>query len=351
MLLEVALGQSRPFRMGFTLWPADLTAEGIRASTDFAIGHGDLISVMYIGGLPWGESLRNAPFSPDVQKSLSYRAPAGKKLFVSISPLNESRDGMAPYWGEHDNMPLPADWQNLQLDDPKVQGAYLSFCRRVIEKMHPDYLAIGVELNVLLSKNPDRWQRLKTLYRSTYRVLKRAYPSLPVFFTTDIGHYTGAAAEAKGKDQHGEVADLMRDSDIFAMSFYPYGNLNFADAVSPHFLDFVSSFAKPVAVSESGMQSQPVTLPTYKVTLPGSPTQQARFEEFLLGQADARKFRFVVNFATTDFEKLVAKLSGLSAELAEVWAFTGLQDSAYHAKPALVPWDRFYRMPLLAERN
>lgn len=332
--------------MGFTLWPADLTAEGVQASADFAAQHGDLISVMFIGGLPWAEALSDASFSADVRKSLAYRPPTGKKLFVSISPLNESRDGLAPSWGEHDNMPLPADWQNLQFDDAKVEVAYLNFCRRVVDTMHPDYLAIGVELNVLLSKNPERWQRLKTLYRGTYRALKKSYPALPVFFTTDIGHYTGAAAEAKGKDQHGEVADLMKDSDLFAMSFYPYGNLNFSDAVSPHFLDFVESFGKPVAVSESGMQSQPVTLPTYNVTLPGSPTQQATFEEFLLGQAEARKFRFVVNFATTDFEKLVAKLSGPSAELAKVWAFTGLQDSAYHAKPALVPWDRFYRMPL-----
>jgi len=332
--------------MGFTLWPADMTAAGVATASDLAERHGDLVSVMFIGGLPWPEGESGASFSADVQKALAYRPPSGHKLFVSISPLSEGRDGLAPYWGEHDNMPLPADWSGLAFDDPRVEKAFLGVCRRFVAGMHPDYLAIGVELNVLLSKNPSRWPGLKRLYRSTYRSLKAEYPSLPIFFTTDIGHYTGGAAESKGKDQKGEVADLMRDSDLFAMSFYPYGNLDFAAATASGFLDFAKSFGKPVAVSESGMLTQDVTLAGYGVTLHGTQAQQAAFEQMLLGRASSDRYRFVVNFATTDFEKLVARLSGPAAELAKVWAYTGLQDSSLHAKPALTVWDRYLHEPL-----
>jgi hypothetical protein len=99
---------TRPFLMGFTRWPADLTLEGVLTAQNFAHQHGDIVSVMFIGGIPWPESLAGQPFSQDVQNNLAYRPPQGKKLFLSICPLNMDRKSMAPYWGEKDNLPLPA---------------------------------------------------------------------------------------------------------------------------------------------------------------------------------------------------------------------------------------------------
>src|SRR5262245_47864773 len=79
---------TRPFYLGFTRWPADLTPEGVRQAQDFAHAHGDIVSVMFIGGIPWPEARDNKPFSRDVETNLAYRPPAGKKLFLSISPLD-----------------------------------------------------------------------------------------------------------------------------------------------------------------------------------------------------------------------------------------------------------------------
>jgi hypothetical protein len=50
---------TRPFLMGFTRWPADLTPEGVQTAQEFAHQHGDVVSVMFIGGIPWPESLGN----------------------------------------------------------------------------------------------------------------------------------------------------------------------------------------------------------------------------------------------------------------------------------------------------
>lgn len=104
---ERAVPASRPFHLGFTRWPADLTAEGIQQAQDFAHTHGDIVSVMFIGGIPWTEALDGKPFSRDVQANLGYRPPPGVKLFLSISPLDRDRKNLAPYWGEKDNHPLP----------------------------------------------------------------------------------------------------------------------------------------------------------------------------------------------------------------------------------------------------
>jgi hypothetical protein len=314
-------------------------------SMQFAHAHGDIVSVMLIGGLPWPEAYGGKPYPKSVADTLAYRPPAGKKLFVSISPLNDLRTDMAPYWREHDNMPLPEGWSGLSLDDPKVMTAFLAFCEHVVETMRPDYLAIGVEDNVLLTHSPSKWRALKTLHKRTYAQLKKRWPNLPVFFTTDVGHYLEADPESKGKNQGGEVADLMAASDIFAMSLYPYLNLRFDETVRPGFLDFARKFNKPVAVSESGMTSRDVTIKTYGVTLKGSEPQQAEFEEWLLSTAARDHYAFVVNFATTDFDRLVQKLSGPAADLANVWAYTGMQTGAKAAKPALEVWDRFFREP------
>ena len=104
---ETPLAATRPFHLGFTRWPADLTLEGFLTAQNFAHAHGDIVSVMFIGGIPWPEARDGKPFSKDVENNLGYHPPKGRKLFLSISPLNMDRTDIAPYWGEKDNLPLP----------------------------------------------------------------------------------------------------------------------------------------------------------------------------------------------------------------------------------------------------
>jgi hypothetical protein len=212
---EPGLPPTRPFHLGFTRWPADLTAEGVQQAQDFAHAHGDIVSVMFIGGIPWPEALDGQPFSRDVQANLAYRPPAGTKLFLSISPLDRDRKNLAPYWGEKDNQPLPGPWGGRALNSPEVRQAYLNFVTRAVDAMQPDYLAIGIESNVLLSHSREKWNQLKELHRATYGAVKARRPSLPVCFTTEVLHYKKLASDARSSDQENEVADLMRHSDLF----------------------------------------------------------------------------------------------------------------------------------------
>jgi hypothetical protein len=194
---------TRPFYMGFTRWPSDLTLDGFTTAQDFAHAHGDIVSVMFIGGVPWPESLSGQPYSKDVQTNLNYRPPAGKKLFLSISILDQDRRNLAPYRGEKDNLPLPKPWDTLAINSPEVKKAYLAFTLRAVKAMKPDYLAIGIELNVLLSHDPVKWKQLKERYRETYQAVKAKYPNLPVFFTTEALHYKKLASNVREKAQAG----------------------------------------------------------------------------------------------------------------------------------------------------
>jgi hypothetical protein len=337
---------ARPFLMGFTLWPADLSVEGFRTAQEFAHARGDIVSIMFIGGIPWPEALDGKQFSKDIQEHLSYRPPAGKKLLLSISPLDRDRRALAPYWGDKDSLPLPKPWDKEPLNSPRVKKAFLNFVLRAAQTMQPEYLAIGVESNVLLSREPAKWTQLKELYRETYAGVKKINPTLPVFFTTEVLHYKKLAKEAKGTDQEREVTELMRHSDLFAMSVYPHMSADVPRPVPANFFDFAARFKKPIAVSESGMTSRNVPLKSYGVTLQGSDAEQQAFTELLLKTAIRDKYQFVINFATTDFERLAQKLRPPLDEIARIWAFTGMQTSAKQPKPALAVWDAYLRAKL-----
>ncbi len=340
------LPKSRPFRLGMTRWPSDLTLEAFQASEKFAHEHSDIISVMFIGGIPWVEALDDKPYSKDVQNNLKYRPPKGSKLFLSISPLNKDRKELGPYWGEKDNMPLPKPWNTYALNDPSVKKAYLNFVMRAIQEMNPDYLAIGIENNVLLSNDAKKWAQLKELHSETYEKVKAKYPKLPVFFTTEVLHYKELANEAKGTPQEKEVAEMMKYSDYFAMSVYPHMSFSVKRPVEASFLDFAKKFKKPIVVSETGDTSQDVELKSFKLTLKGSEENQKEYFDMLLKKASADSYEFVVIFAGTDFPKLCEKLPKPVDDLARIWAYTGLQTDKKVAKPVQKLWDEYLKLPL-----
>src|SRR5262249_22479766 len=155
----------------------------------------------------------------------------------------------------------------------------------------------GIESNVLLSHDPAKWKQLKELHRETYAAVKAKHPMLPVCFTTEVLHYKKLASEAKGKDQEGEVGDLMKHSDLFAMSIYPHMSYAIPRPVPADFCDFAKAFRKPIAVSESGMTSRDVELKAFGLTLRGSEADQDQFTRLLFTTAARDEYAFVINFA------------------------------------------------------
>ena len=91
------------------------------------------------------------------------------------------------------------------------------------------------------------------------------------------------------------------------------------------------------------MTSRDVPLKSYGITLLGSEAEQRNFTESLLKTADRDKYEFVINFASTDSDRLVARLRPPLDDLARIWAFTGMQTGDGRAKPALPVWDGFLK--------
>src|SRR5262245_55936413 len=173
-----AENSTRPFRMGFTAFPHDVTAQAIDQTRQFVRTNADLIA-HHIEGVPWAESLRDEAYPKELMQDRETKrsmTPPGAKVYLAISP---GRGELK--LAEKGTTPLPAELREKSYDDPLVIKAYLTYCLRSIEFFKPDYLAIGIEVNEIFSVGKEKWRAYATLHREVYRALKKEYPALPVF--------------------------------------------------------------------------------------------------------------------------------------------------------------------------
>lgn len=334
----------RTFSMGFTRWPSEISMKGIQQADDFIAEHADLVSIMFIGGIPWQEALENKPFSKDIQNHLAYQTPEGYELLLSISPLDMNRKALAPYWSEKDNLPLPKEWEIKKFNHPEVIYAFTNFALKSVSALKPNYLAIGIESNVLLTHNSNSWNDYKEFHREVYKAVKQQHPNLPVFFTIEYNHYTGYTAEAKGTPQKQQMTELMEYSDMVAISSYPHMSYETPWPIRDDHFNFAKQFNKPIGIAETGMSSRKVKV--FGIKLRGSEKDQKQYYQTLLATAQRDKYSFIATFATTDFNKLVKQLpAGNVREIAKIWQYTGLQSAKGKAKKALTIWDEYLAIP------
>src|SRR5581483_7667093 len=225
-----------------------------------------------------------------------------------------------------------------------VETAYLNYCKRVIAYFHPDYFAMGIEVN-LLRKNSGQtaWASYIAFHQHVYSALKALYPGLPIFvslsgvpmllgYETPPSEFSSAAnpAQAYRSSQLAALSDILPSTDYFALSFYPYATAYYAGLFPTGypptmFDDLFSLSTKPIAIAETGYPGANIPLST--VTLPGSPTAQSAYLSALFSEAQKRSFAFVVNFVLRDYNQLCKSLGGCTdGEL--VWETTGLFDSS-----------------------
>ncbi|MBI5934718.1 MAG: hypothetical protein HY867_13515 [Chloroflexi bacterium] len=340
--------QSRPFLMGFTRWPPEATAQGVARMNAFLADHGDLTAIHLDGGIPWNEALNGVPLPSAVMnewKNTREAVPAAHQIYLALTPINTNRNGLAEYWKKTNNEPLPAPWNAYAFDNAQVKKAYLNYVRRAVNYFHPDYLAIGIEANIVQVNAPEKWAAYKRLHRYIYTELKKSHPDLPIFLTFSVNHMNGldggdTAAQKK------EIKTLLPYSDIVGLSAYPYGwayNSGSPAPIPQNFFDVALSFGKPIAIAESGVPSRAFT--AYGKTYKFSEAYQAQWIKFLLKKAYDHNFVFVVNWTGIDFDKLLAILPPEMRELARFWAYTGLEKSNACAKRALPIWDDYLNLP------
>lgn len=332
-----AAGQGRPFRMGFTAFPHDITIEAVEQTRQFVRENADLIA-HHIEGVPWAEALRDVPFPREVvsdHESKRSMKPPGAKVYLAVSPGRG--DLKLPDKGA---TPLPPELKGKSYDDPLVQRAFLTYCRRCIDFFKPDYLAIGIETNEIFNAGADKWRAYVSLHRYVYGELKKEHPSLPVFASFTLHNMI--------KDRGPMLAawkELMPYNDLVAVSYYPFLAGEPAEKALAWLTQEFDPFEKPYAMVETNEAGDRLVFPQSKYVIGGTPEKQAAYVRTLLSLAEQHRFEFVVLFIHRDYDALWDKIKATAPELFIAWRDCGLLDEQGNARPAYAVWREYFEKP------
>ena len=335
-----AQAATRRFRMGTTRWPPDLSLRAFGQVELFLRDQADMAAPMVLGGVPWQAALDDAPFSNALMSELTWSAPAGHPVLLSLGALDTMRRGMAPLYAVRDNQPLPPDWAARDFDDLLVIRAYTAFCLRAVEAMQPQWLAIGVEVNLLHVHAPDRWPAYLRLHRDTYEAVKTRYPDLQVLTTIAAQHFMGMAEGTDPILQAQAMAELAEHTDMFGFSIYPHLSADVPDPIPQGFydplLEFSARLRTPSAITESGTASAPI--PWGWTSIHGSPERQVQATDALFRTAVEGDMTFMVNWASHDYPAFLEKIPEEARDLASLWVSTGILDGDGNAKAVTPLW-------------
>lgn len=347
---------SRSFFMGFTPFPWDMTIEAIIDTGKFIVENGDIISHQLEQGVPWTEALDDKPFHENMMKDWNGRRDLSKnkKVFLSLTPMNEGRNNMELYRGKDEDMPIPDAFKDKAFDDPIVKKAYLNYCKRAADHFKPDYMAIGIEVNELFHNSPQMWLGFVELHKYIYAEMKKLYPEMPVLFTISLHNMTNPSWEDREKQQD-EIKKLLEFTDILGISYYPFMAGQSEKPIET--LEWIRKFTdKPIAITETGFPAQDIVLKTYNITIPGSPEKQKTYFETLLNTANKDGYLFVIAFLYRDYDALFGKIAqelekrNLTTDIFLVWRDCGMVDENGIERPALGVWKRYLSSYIINRR-
>jgi hypothetical protein len=359
---------TRAFAMGFTPFPYDYSSDPTTAATILdnvytkLANDADLIAHHFDNGIPWNAALTDTyPYDAHIMSDWQTRfdkTPASDAMYVAITHLNADRTGLAKLRDTADDMTLTSPFAGYaaagDFNNPDVETAYLNYCKRVIAFFNPDYLAIGIEVN-LLRKNTDAatWARYVALNHYVYTHLKALYPNLTIFVSVSpieaIEGYVGPSAEFSGDpagyaaSQVSAINDVLADSDDYAISLYPYMSVFYNSAIPTDMLDNLFALSsKPIVIAETGMLAKniDITVNSTTLTFTGSDTAQNDYLSLLLQKANDYHAQFVNWFILQDYDQLCVALGGCT-DTQNLWRNTGLYDSAGNSRASYTTWTQW----------
>jgi len=222
--------------------------------------------------------------------------------------------------------------------DTAIQRLYREWVFAVADKLHPEYLGLAAETNLIRAAAPDSvYQAVKVMATAAAAQIRGASVPCKLYVSVQV-----EVAWGRPSGPYQGIAQDLTDfpfMDALGLSSYPYlGGFAVPEDLP---LDYYSKVAEgttlPVLVVEGGWPSIAVG------SFVSSPALQARYITRQLQLLDHAAARGVFQLTFYDLD-----LSGFSPPPPpNIGLFThlGLADSAMNAKPALTVWDNAFRRP------
>lgn len=334
-------GAARTWAMGFSGFPPVPDQAVAIAAIDMWSTRAD-VAIQHTG-LPWDSLLAGVPADTLVRRAefplMNYFRNVKGHRIVFEADLTDGLNRAA------EDPQLVAAGRSIA--EPEVQALARAWITAVDTILHPDWLGIGSETNLVrLAAPPSLYSALKTLAGAAAESLNALHarrPSLPrptIYSTVQVetawgrlgggGAYTGVATD---------LADFPY-SQVLGLSSYPYlGGFEEPEQIP---LDYYSRIAndaaRPVMVIEGGWPTQ--SYATYTT----SPAEQARWLRHHAKLLDAAG---AVGWFSLEFADLAISLWPPTVNpTIRYFSSLGVVDSALTPKPGLATWDSLFARPL-----
>jgi hypothetical protein len=328
-----ASGPPRSVAVGFSSMPAEQTVDSYVNAFATAARYGEMLLISRTP--PWQEFFPNQHPSEDTNSTTRLETALldqydDLQLVYTIDPTDPvvERDRVAGLPASVD----PADG----FANANLRNAFVAYALYIVRNYEPEYLALGVEINMLRSRNPQQFEHFVSLYNETYDAVKEARPGTKVFPTFQLEDLEGNLGEPHPPDW--EVLDAFRGRlDLLAISTYPYlADIRTAEDLRPDYYSQLSDrFDGEILIVESGYASAPVAAQR----LVGNEADQDVFLQRLLNDAQAFGFSGVIWRAALD-----PQYAGAGA--IAVFRDIGLRKGDGSNKAAWTTWETWALRPL-----
>ena len=324
----------RTFRMGFSAIPPRpdqaVTLQSLNlwtsAHADAAIMHVSVPYLALLSGLTAPQEVRGNGLG-----LANYYRAKGLRLVITVDVTNgldrASEDPVLDSLGR-------------SIADTAIQRLYKEYVLALDSILHPDYLGLAAETNLIRLAAPDSvYQALVAMTHTAATGIQSLGSAPRLFVSVQV-------ETAWGRMQGGGYAGVAQDLadfsffDCLGLSSYPYLG-GFADPESlplDYYARLRAESARPVLVVEGGWTS--VSLGA----LVSSPAEQARYLEYQGRLLDSARAIAVFQLTFTDLD--LSALTIPPGSILPLFAHLGVVDSALRAKPALAVWDAAYARPL-----
>jgi hypothetical protein len=288
-----AEGPTRAFRMGFSSLPRELTDERYEEAFALAGDYGDLILIQRV--LPWEEFLPGGAVSDDtIQTTQAERALAEENelaLFVAIDPT-DGAEGRSCLVG------LPEDLEGSGFTDPDIRTAVISYAQYVALNYEPNYLALGVEMNMYYQHDSDDFDAFVSLYFDAYDAVKELSPDTLVFPTFQMEELQSLLPASEGHPPQWHLLRRFEPKlDLVAISTYPSFAFDTPGDIPDDYYRQLETYTdRPIAIAEMGYSSGPCR----QGINDGTEKEQKDFLTHMLLESENMDMPFLVWFAGWD---------------------------------------------------
>lgn len=325
-------GEPRTVRLGLGSLPPERTSSAYIGAFATAAQYADTILIQR--SPPWGEFMPGGSVSAETTElALLERALLrqydGLDLFFAIDPT----DGIVQR-SRIVNLPPTVD-PDVGFNDPKLREAFLAYTAYIAANYKPDYLALGVEINMLYQRSPRQFEAFVSLYREAYAQAKEASPRTKVFPTFQLEDLEGSFGDIH--PPHWEVLEYFSGHmDALAISTYPFlaGIQSAGDLRPEYYSQLRARFDGEILIAETGYASAPVE---GRVTV-GTEEDQKVFLDRILHDAQENGFSTVVWLAALD-------PAFVERGATSVFKDIGLRGSDGGNKLAWSTWEEWVRRP------